>query len=123
MINVNPAAVEAVITRLSLDWDTAELVAGRDVPTCERALGLIQQRGTAEQAKLMAMYLRFARAKAPSGVYDCDRCPGDGLFYMNSELGPVAKGQCFRCEGKSYQTVADRRRNEFYDSQVMRVSL
>lgn len=48
----------------------------------------------------------------------CARCAGTGEFITYVENG-VPKGPggiCFRCEGKGYQTDADRRRNYGYDN-------
>ena len=32
-------------------------------------------------------------------------------------------GKCYRCGGKGFQTVADERRNRYYDNHVRRISV
>jgi hypothetical protein len=51
----------------------------------------------------------------------CGRCGGTGKFVTRVENG-VPKGpggECFRCEGKGYQTKDDEKRNENYDRYIL----
>jgi hypothetical protein len=54
-----------------------------------------------------------------AGYVPCDGCPGDGIHRWNGRwVGGVwtgKAGQCFRCEGKGYQTPEDVERNEAHD--------
>ena len=46
----------------------------------------------------------------------CGRCGGTGIFHTVVLNGkPVSRGECFRCQGKGFQTDGDRRRNYGYD--------
>lgn len=47
----------------------------------------------------------------------CGRCAGTGRFITGTTNGiPTGPGgQCFRCQGKGYQTAKDKKRNAYYD--------
>ena len=47
----------------------------------------------------------------------CRRCSGTGAFttYIENGVPKGPGGPCFRCNGKGYQTDADRRRNTYHD--------
>ena len=52
--------------------------------------------------------------------HDCPRCMGSGKFTAQVVNGrPVGPGgDCYRCDGKGWQSDADRRRNAYYDARV-----
>ncbi len=52
------------------------------------------------------------------GKHTCSRCAGTGAFITMVENGkPKGPGGiCFRCGGKGYHTLADRRRNDYHDT-------
>ena len=59
-----------------------------------------------------------AYMKAAARVkHTCPRCAGTGKFITHTVNGVPRGpgGDCFRCEGKGYQTVADAVRNLNYD--------
>jgi hypothetical protein len=64
-------------------------------------------------------YESLARANAPQDVWAC-RCDGTGIFSWMA-AGVLRHGKCFGCEGKGYQTAADRKRNEVYWNHYARV--
>ena len=47
----------------------------------------------------------------------CRRCGGTGAFvtYVENGIPKGPGGRCYRCDGKTYQTLADVRRNEYRD--------
>ena len=49
---------------------------------------------------------------------DCGRCAKTGKYITGTTNGvPTGPGGiCYRCGGKGYQTIEDRRRNAYYDS-------
>ena len=57
---------------------------------------------------------------------DCE-CGGSGKFYSGGAVvngrytGRI--GECFRCQGKGYQTAADRKRNYWYDAKYRRIHI
>jgi len=55
--------------------------------------------------------------KTTSNTTPCRRCASTGDYITGTLNGkPVGPGGiCFRCGGKGYQTVEDKRRNEYYD--------
>lgn len=68
-------------------------------------------------------YLRKSTQEVHDGKghvfgHRCERCSGTGQFITMSLNGkPTGPGGiCFRCEGKGYQTEADKRRNWGYDN-------
>lgn len=48
----------------------------------------------------------------------CPRCAATGRFITGTENGkPTGPGgECFRCDGKSYQDLTDAKRNAYYDN-------
>jgi hypothetical protein len=56
----------------------------------------------------------------PEGCVTCDGCRGDGIYYGRGyvENGKFKgfTGECFRCQGKGYQTPKDVKRNWGYDN-------
>lgn len=54
----------------------------------------------------------------------CERCNGTGIATWGGTINgkPVHSGKCFRCQGKGYQSEADKRRNYGYDNFYMRVN-
>lgn len=52
-----------------------------------------------------------------AGGKHCGRCATTGQFITGTTNGiPTGPGgQCFRCQGKGYQTKKDMRRNDYYD--------
>jgi hypothetical protein len=67
------------------------------------------------------LYLRKSTGQIHDGQkvvgVRCGRCAGTGRFITRVENGqPVGPGgECFRCEGKGWQTPEDEKRNEAYD--------
>lgn len=57
-------------------------------------------------------------AAAKSATCTCRRCAGTGRFITGSVNGkPTGPGgDCFRCEGRGYQTLEDARRNRAFDA-------
>jgi hypothetical protein len=51
------------------------------------------------------------------GRHYCRRCSATGSFitYVENGVPKGPGGMCFRCQGKSYHTNADRRRNWGHD--------
>jgi hypothetical protein len=60
----------------------------------------------------------FYRGKR-KGMF-CGRCGGTGRYITGSLNGQLTGpgGECFRCNGKGYQTPLDHERNERYDSRA-----
>ena len=120
----NVATCEAIVAHLNDEWEAAEPgscckpVAENDdhYPlACEHLRRLWDAR----------TYLGLARAGAPvTGAFGCD-CGGTGKFYSGGAVvngtytGTV--GTCYRCEGKGWQSEADRKRNRYYDNHVRRI--
>lgn len=71
------------------------------------------------------LYLRKSTGQVHDGKkvlgVRCDRCAGTGRFItmcLNGKpTGPG--GECYRCQGKGYQTAEDEKRNEYYDMHVV----
>lgn len=57
----------------------------------------------------------------------CYQCDGSGIFYMGGPtVNGVYKGKsgpCFRCGGKGHNTVADEKRNTYYDRNIRRIHI
>lgn len=64
---------------------------------------------------------------APRGTNEnCGRCAGTGRYITRVENGkPVGPdgASCFRCQGKGYQSDADRTRNFWYDAKYQKVRM
>lgn len=121
----NVATCEAIVAHLSDEWDAAPQGScckpnhTGDEPhfACEHLRRLWDARS----------YLGLARAGAPTtGAFPCT-CNGSGKFYSGGAIvngsftGTI--GICFRCEGKGWQSEADRKRNRYYDNHVRRITL
>ena len=54
----------------------------------------------------------------------CADCGGSGRWVMGPITNgkPAREGQCFRCQGKGWQSPADVRRNRYYDNHVRRIN-
>jgi hypothetical protein len=71
------------------------------------------------------MYLPAPVVKTEA-KYDCE-CGGSGKYHGH---GSVVNGKfvgfvgtCFRCQGKGWQNVKDRKRNLYYDNHVRRIAV
>ena len=137
------ARTQAVSSRLGIDGEVAELILARDVHVCEGVVegcqivwqNAVDSHGVdapETQAALFRLwdarsYLSLARANAPTDqpVFPCS-CGGSGLFYgrgvVENGVFRGTVGTCFRCSGKGWQSRADRRRNDYYDNHVRRIS-
>ena len=68
-------------------------------------------------------------SEAPAAVasdevqHDCE-CNGSGVYYgrgvVENGVFKGFSGPCYRCNGKGFQTEADRKRNAYYDNHVRR---
>ena len=119
----NVATCEAIVAHLHDEWEAAEQGScckpnrtGDHVTfACEHLRRLWDAR----------TYAELARAGAPvTGAFGCT-CSGTGRFYSG---GAVVNGTytgtlgtCYRCEGKGWQSEADRKRNAYYDNHVRRI--
>jgi hypothetical protein len=83
---------------------------------CDHLMGYWRARGTYELAAL----------GAPEDASGCD-CSGTGIYhghgYVENGVFKGTVGECFRCQGKGYQTPADVKRNAYYDNHVRRIRL
>jgi hypothetical protein len=107
------------VTRRNVHGATTTTVAPVTAATVEARMQEIEAEGDRAQT---------VRESAPEARPDrvrCDRCAGTGQFITRVENGrPTGPGgECYRCGGKGYQTVADSRRNYGYDNFYARVSL
>lgn len=95
--------------------EVALAMVDADVQGCQSAEqihdGLRESIANAEIAALHGGQVLIERAK-------CRRCAGTGQFitYMENGVPKGPGGPCFRCGGKGFQTVADRRRNYGHDN-------
>jgi hypothetical protein len=55
------------------------------------------------------------------GKHKCGRCAATGRFVTMIENGKPKGpgGACFRCNGKGYHDLTDRKRNNYYDSKIL----
>jgi hypothetical protein len=51
-------------------------------------------------------------------TFKCSRCAGTGAFitYVENGIPKGPGGECFRCQGKGYQTLKDAKRNAYHDA-------
>src|SRR4051812_44928517 len=116
-----PSAWAPTITRQHADEiekaavEVALAMVDADVQGCQSAEQIPSElRESIADAEIRALHgdqVLVKRAK-------CRRCAGTGQFITRVENGvPTGPGgECFRCGGKGYQTVADRRRNYGHDN-------
>ena len=59
--------------------------------------------------------------KSITGDFHCGRCGGSGQFVTSMENGKLKGpgGICFRCHGKGFHNMKDRKRNEYHDTHFL----
>lgn len=69
--------------------------------------------------------MRPLYSQLPKGCNKCDRCRGTGTYSWGASINGRMQhsGTCYHCQGKGFQTPADRKRNANYWNYYAKISL